>query len=251
MPQTVFSLHVNDLKKTFKSITALDGITMHFASGLMHGIIGPEGAGKSTLMRIILGLLKPTSGSVEFSANGIVVDYATVRAHVAYMPQQQSLYADLSIGEHLNFFKELYGITQDAYQTKRDELLNITRLAEFVDRPAGALSGGMYKKLGLMCALLRSPRIILLDEPTNGVDPISRREFWELLYKLADQQILILLTTAYMDEAERCGNVNLIEHGKIIAAGEPRALLQEAQVKNFDALFIQRANYSHSIGNKA
>ena len=157
------------------------------------------------------------------------------------MPQQQSLYADLSIDEHLEFFRDLYSIPKDQYQQKRHELLEITRLEKFVTRPASQLSGGMYKKLGLMCSLLRSPEVLLLDEPTNGVDPISRREFWELLYKLADKKILIIISTAYLDEAERCSRVHLIEAGKTLIEGEPRALLKKEGVENFDALFIARA----------
>lgn len=207
----------------------------------MHGVIGPEGAGKTTLMRIILGLLRPQNGAVEFFENETPVTFDRIRASCAYMPQQQSLYPDLSISEHLDFFKSLYGIPAEAYQKKREELLHITRLTQFQDRPAGKLSGGMYKKLGLMCALLRSPKIILLDEPTNGVDPISRREFWELLYRLADQNILILVSTAYMDEAERCSRVHLMEQGRVIIEGEPRQLLESEGVRSFDELFLKRA----------
>jgi ABC-2 type transport system ATP-binding protein len=231
-------IRVNNVKKTFKDVTALAGVSFEFKPGLMHGIIGPEGAGKTTLMRLILGLLKPTSGEIIFE-----IPFEQLRAQIAYMPQQQSLYADLSIEEHLDFFKELYGIPTDIYVKKRQELLHMTRLTEFIDRPAGKLSGGMYKKLGLMCALLRSPQIILLDEPTNGVDPISRREFWDLLYQLADQQILILLTTAYMDEAERCGHVHLLENGRVIGDGDPKSLLNNAGVQNFNELFIKRGRY--------
>lgn len=227
-------IQVQNVSKSFKKVSALNSVSFDFMPGSMHGIIGPEGAGKTTLMRLILGLLKPDSGQIQFERNNI---------DVAYMPQQQSLYADLSIDEHLDFFKELYGIPKDIYAQKREELLHITRLTDFVDRPAGKLSGGMYKKLGLMCALLRSPQIILLDEPTNGVDPISRREFWDLLYRLADQNILILLTTAYMDEAERCGHVHLIEKGRVIAEGEPRELLNKAKAKNFDELFLKRGKH--------
>lgn len=125
---------------------------------------------------------------------------------------------------------------------KRHELLQITRLDQFVNRPAGELSGGMYKKLGLMCSLLRSPRVLILDEPTNGVDPISRREFWDLLYRLADQKILIILSTAYLDEAERCARVHLIESGKTLMEGEPRELLKKEGAKSFDDIFISKAN---------
>ncbi|MEI6790528.1 MAG: ABC transporter ATP-binding protein [Myxococcaceae bacterium] len=200
-------IQVQNVSKSFKKVSALNNVSFDFMPGILHGIIGPEGAGKTTLMRLILGLLKPDSGQIKFECNN---------TDIAYMPGQQSLYPDLSIEEHLDFFKELYGIPKDLYEQKRQELLHMTRLTEFVDRPAGKLSGGMYKKLGLMCALLRSPQIILLDEPTNGIDPISRREFWNLLYKLADQNILILLTTAYIGDAERCGQVHLIEKGEVI-----------------------------------
>ena len=240
MSEAALSIRVHEVKKSFKKITALNGVTLNFSAGVMHGVIGPEGAGKTTLMRIILGLLKPNEGNIEFCQDGAPLDFEEIRTRVAYMPQQQSLYADLSIREHLDFFKELYGIPKDTYQEKSRELLQITRLTEFTDRPAGKLSGGMYKKLGLMCALLRSPRILLLDEPTNGVDPISRREFWNLLYRLADQKILILLTTAYMDEAERCGHVHLLEKGSVIADGDPRQLLETAKVRSFDELFLKR-----------
>lgn len=239
---TPYSIRVKDLKKSFGPVQALAGVSLDFEAALMHGVIGPEGAGKTTLMRIILGLLNPASGSVEFVQDGRAVDFESVRPYVAYMPQSQSLYPDLSIDEHLDFFRELYGIGDEDYEKKRTELLHITRLKDFTDREAGKLSGGMYKKLGLMCALLRSPRVILLDEPTNGVDPISRREFWELLYQLADQKILIVLSTAYMDEAERCSQVHLLEQGRVVARGEPRTLLKNEGVRSFDELFMRRSS---------
>ncbi len=235
------SISVQGIKKIFGKNPALDGVALDFSSGLMHGVIGPEGAGKTTLMRILLGLLKPTEGTMAYFRDGRQIDFESIRPGIAYMPQTQSLYPDLSIGEHLDFFKELYGIPREFYEQKREELLRITRLNEFIERPAGQLSGGMYKKLGLMCALLRSPRVMLLDEPTTGVDPISRREFWELLYRLLDQEILILVTTAYMDEAERCGRVHLLERGKLVAAGEPRELLAAEGVSSFDELFLRRS----------
>jgi ABC-2 type transport system ATP-binding protein len=209
--------------------------------GLLHGIIGPEGAGKTTLLRSLLGLLKPDQGSIQFTDHGNIINYNDIRSSVAYMPQQQSLYADLSISEHLDFFRDLYQIPDDIYQKRRKDLLQITRLDKFTDRPAGKLSGGMYKKLGLMCALLQSPSAILLDEPTNGVDPISRREFWDLLYRLSKEKILILFATAYMDEAERCDHVHVLSSGKLIAEGPPRKILEQENVKNYDALFLKKS----------
>jgi ABC-2 type transport system ATP-binding protein len=238
--QAPIAIKVKGLRKAFGATTALDGVDLDFGEGLMHGVIGPEGAGKTTLMRVILGLMRPGGGTVEFFKGGKPAPFEEVRPEIAYMPQQQSLYADLSIKEHLEFFKEMYGIADADFGPKSEELLQVTRLGKFIDRPAGKLSGGMYKKLGLMCALLRSPRVMLLDEPTNGVDPISRREFWELLYRLADQKILILVTTAYMDEAERCAMVHLMEDGKVVEEGEPRSLLLKEGVRSFDELFLKR-----------
>ena len=238
------SLIISDIRKEFKKVLALDGITLDFSSGMMHGVIGPEGAGKTTLMRIILGLLKVKSGTVQFMRGGEAIDFEQIRPSLAYVPQSQSLYPDLSVAEHLDFFKALYGISDDLYQKRKKELLHICRLTDFVDRPAGELSGGMYKKLALMCALLRSPEVMLLDEPTSGVDPISRRELWELFYRLLDQKILIIVTTSYMDEAERCNRVHLLEQGKLIASGEPRQLLLENKVRSFDELFLKRVAHA-------
>lgn len=237
-------IEVRNLKKTLGSNQALAGISTRFDAGLMHGVIGPEGAGKTTLFRHLIGLLAPNEGEVSHRLDGNDVKLAEIRARVAYMPQQQSLYADLSIGEHLDFFREMYALNDEEFTTKKKRLLEITRLADFEDRPAGNLSGGMYKKLGLMCALMSSPSVLLLDEPTNGVDPISRREFWDLLYQLREQKLLIIVATAYMDEAERCSKVHLLSEGRLIGAGDPRSLLHEKNVRSFDEYFLK----SHSEG---
>lgn len=233
------SISVQNISKKFGSQIALSNISINFAESMIHGVIGPEGAGKTTLMRMLLKLLDPNEGTITFRQNNKDVNFEDIRSGIAYMPQTQSLYPDLSVQEHLEFFRELYSISKDKYNTLSKELLSITRLAPFLDRPAGNLSGGMYKKLGLICALLRSPQVVLLDEPTNGVDPISRREFWDLLYKLSEQKILIIVTTSYMDEAERCNVVHLMEDGHLITEGEPKILLQKEDVQNFDELFIK------------
>lgn len=239
-----FSIKVNHLSKRLGQNQALNDVSLHFEAEKMHGVIGPEGAGKTTLMRLMAGLLKPDWGSIEFLEKEVVQSFENIRFKIAYMPQQQSLYPDLSIDEHLDFFKKLYQIQDEEYEKRKKELLNMTRLDPFLDRLASQLSGGMYKKLGLMCALLRSPDILLLDEPTNGVDPISRREFWDLLYRLLDQKILIIVTTAYMDEAERCSMVHLLESGKVINEGEPQDLLQKSNVRGFDELFREHGKSS-------
>lgn len=235
------SIEIKELTKTFGSIKALNNISLQFSGSVIHGIVGPAGAGKTTLLRIMLELLKADSGSVTYNFNGAKIPFSDIRTDIAYMPQQQSLYADLSIEEHMMFFANLYGIDNKEYEKLSEHLYKITRLGKFKDRPAGKLSGGMYKKLGLMCTLLRSPKIILLDEPTNGVDPISRREFWEILHDTAGNNVLIIMTTAYMDEVERCGCVHLMEKGELLDSGEPQQLLAKEGVENFDQFFIKRA----------
>lgn len=233
-----FSIRTENLKKNFGAVRALDGVSFDFSEGLLHGLIGSNGAGKTTSMRLLAGLLKPTAGGIAYFSGGKPAAFGELRPSLAYMPQQASLYPDLSIDEHLDFFRELYRLEPKVYARRSAKLLGITRLGKFRERRAGQLSGGMYKKLGLMCALLQSPSVLLLDEPTNGVDPISRREFWEMLYDLAADKILIIVSTAYMDEAERCARVHLLDSGKLLASGEPRAVLKEHGVPNFEELFI-------------
>ncbi|MDR1208071.1 MAG: ABC transporter ATP-binding protein [Holosporales bacterium] len=239
MPEIGFN--VEALSRRFGEVVALDECTLNFSSGIIHGIIGPEGAGKTTLLRTLLGLLDVKSGTVAYSKDGKSTTLSEIRDDIAYMPETQSLYGDLSVEEHLLFFKDMYGMSNAEYNVRSKDLLALTRLEGFKDRPASKLSGGMYKKLGLMCALLRSPSAILLDEPTNGVDPISRREFWSLLYDLKKSTaITILMATAYMDEAERCMSVHLLANGRVIAEGEPRALLAQFQSPDFNTLFITK-----------
>lgn len=232
-------IEIRNLKKKFGKVQAHNDLSLNFGAGTLHGLIGPDGAGKTTLLRILMGLLHPNEGTVTYSKNGSPVSFDEIRPSMAYMPQTQSLYPDLSIAEHLDFFRDLYQIPESIYQARRDELYAITRLDKFKERPAGKLSGGMYKKLGLMCALLQSPSVLLLDEPTNGVDPISRREFWDLLYRLREQKILVVIATAYMDEAERCGEVHILDRGHLLAEGEPRAILERENIKSFDDLFLK------------
>ncbi|OGS12327.1 MAG: ABC transporter ATP-binding protein [Elusimicrobia bacterium RIFOXYA2_FULL_58_8] len=235
-----FSIRTKNLKKDFGAVNALRDISFDFSAGLLHGLIGSDGAGKTTTLRLLAGLLKPSAGGISYYSGGKPAAFSDLRPTLAYMPQQASLYPDLSVSEHLEFFRELYRLEPAVYTRRSAELLEITRLADFRNRRAGQLSGGMYKKLGLMCALLQSPSVLLLDEPTNGVDPISRREFWELLYSLAADKILVIVSTAYMDEAERCARVHLLDSGRLLAAGEPRAVLKENGVADFSELFIRK-----------
>lgn len=241
----MIEIAIQGVSRWFGDVQALHGCTLHFEPGVIHGIIGPEGAGKTTLIRTLLGLLDLKEGAIRYKREGEEVALADVRDKIAYMPEKQNLYADLSVEEHMEFFKDLYGVSPVEYKTKGEELLHLTRLDKFRDRPAGKLSGGMYKKLGLICALLRSPEMVLLDEPTNGVDPISRREFWQLLNSLTlESNITVLMATAYMDEAERCSKVHLLERGHVVASGEPSALMRKNGVESFDELFLKEAQRS-------
>jgi ABC-2 type transport system ATP-binding protein len=226
--------------KRFGRVKALDGLTMRFEPGLLHTLIGPNGAGKTTLMRMIAGLLRPDSGRIVFREGGAEVPFEAVRSRIAYMPQANCLYGDLSVTEHLAFFAKLYGVRGQAYKTWRDELLRLSHLEHFLDRPAGDLSGGMYKMLGAMCAMLANPEILLLDEPTTGVDPVSRRQFWQLFHELALRSgVTILITSAYMDEGERSARIHLFEKGRTLIEGEPDAVLRAEKAADLQELFLR------------
>lgn len=232
-------IKIDSITKKFNDLIALNKISDEFNSGIIHGVIGPEGAGKTTLLRTINHLYRANNGRIDFFKDNTPSDYTSLKSKISYMPQRQSLYADLSIEEHLLFFKNLYQVSNETFDKKIKGLLEITRLEKFLDRPAGKLSGGMYKKLGLILSLIPDPEILLLDEPTNGVDPISRREFWDLLFQLKSEKILIIYTTAYMDEAERCDHVHLLNEGTLIGQGTPVDLLKNSGAKNFDEFYLK------------
>ncbi len=234
------SVDVKGVSKSFGKKTALDKISIKFTEGKLHGLIGSEGAGKTTLIRVIMELMSHDEGEIVWQEEGKKAEFLALREKISYMPGAQSLYPDLSVKEHLEFFRELYSLPKDEFEKQRALLLEITRLDKFTERRSRELSGGMYKKLGLMCALLQKPKVLLLDEPTNGVDPISRREFWDLLYDLSEQKITIIISTAYMDEAERCHEAHLLDAGKHLESGEPRKLLADAGVKSFDEFYLKR-----------
>jgi len=237
-----FALEALGLTKRFGAKKALDGLYMSFEAGTLHGLVGPNGAGKTTLMRVVTGLLKPDDGRLLLRQGEKQLTLEEARPAIAYQPQRAHLYADLSIAEHLAFFRDVYGVSKEQFKARRAELLSVTRLEPFVDRLAGDLSGGMYKKLGLMCALLQSPALLLLDEPTTGVDPISRREFWELLYRLVDRgDVTVIMSTSYMDEAEQCPRVHLIDSGHMLLEGEPHDVLSDQKAFTLDDVFMREA----------
>jgi len=232
------ALEVRDLAKRFRvgerSIDALRGVGFQVRSGVVTGLIGPDGAGKTTLMRIAAGLLAPDAGSVRVLGLDATRDSLAVQARIGYMPQRFGLYEDLSVQENLDLYADLQGVPRGARSARYAELMRMTGLAGFTRRLAGRLSGGMKQKLGLACALVRSPRLLLLDEPTVGVDPVSRRELWQIVYRLVqDQGMSVLLSTAYLDEAERCDAVILLHEGRVLDRGAPAAFRGRVQGCSF------------------
>lgn len=210
------------LTKRYGGVTALDNVSLEIESGEMFGLIGPDGAGKSTLYRILATLLRPDSGSASLLGLDAVRNYRELRRRIGYMPERFSLYQDMTVMENLRFFASLFGVRIDE---SYDLIAPVFRqLEKFPDRMAGKLSGGMKQKLALSCALIHRPEILLLDEPTTGVDAVSRSEFWDMLGGLHAQDITILVSTSYMDEATRCGRIAIIDKGHILSVGAPKAL---------------------------
>jgi ABC-2 type transport system ATP-binding protein len=214
-------IHIDGLTKRFDEETALDGLSLTVAQGEVFGLVGPDGAGKTTTMRLLTGILLPTAGSAHVAGFDVVKDPEQVKEHIGYVSQRFGLYADLTVNENVDFYADIYGVTRQARAERSTRLLEFSGLSAFGRRRAGDLSGGMKQKLALTCALIHTPRVLFLDEPTSGVDPVSRRDFWKLLYQLLRQNVTIFVSTAYLDEAERCSRVALLDRGKLLALGTP------------------------------
>jgi len=219
-------IELADVTRRFGERRAVAGLSLEVSPGEIYGLIGPDGAGKTTTLRIAAGLIAPDRGTVRIAGADPFDPTSVRREALGYMPQQYSLYGDLTVSENLAFFREMYDLSRAAFRARRDRLLALTRLAEFGDRRAAALSGGMYKKLALACALLHQPAVLLLDEPTTGVDPVSRRELWDLLHEFLSEGMAIVLATPYMDEAARCHRAGLLDGGTLIAEGSPAELIR-------------------------
>lgn len=213
-----------NLCRDFDAIHAVDNLNLEVKRGELFGIVGPDGAGKTTTMRMLAGILDPTSGEAWVDGISVVDDPEGIKEHIAYMPQRFGLYQDLTVMENLIFYADLFRVPKRERPPRIDRLFGFSRLRPFKDRLAGALSGGMKQKLGLACALIHEPKLLLLDEPTNGVDPVSRRDFWRILYDLLKEGISVLVTTAYLDEAERTNRVGFMHRGSMIRMGAPQAL---------------------------
>jgi ABC-2 type transport system ATP-binding protein len=237
------AIRFTDVSKKYGAAKALDGVTLEVRSGEMFGLIGSDGAGKTTAIRLMCGLLHPDGGSVRVLDRDPVRQHRALTERVGYLSQRFSLYGDLSIDENIAFFAEIHGVTD--YHGRRDQLLAMTQLTAFRARLADKLSGGMKQKLALACTLVHEPQLILLDEPTTGVDPVSRREFWKLLSEFLSHGITILMSTPYLDEAERCSRVGLLHEGRLLACDEPSRLRAEMSgAASLEDVFIARLTHA-------
>jgi ABC-2 type transport system ATP-binding protein len=212
------------LTKSFPGVRAVDGMSFDVRAGEIFGLVGPDGAGKTTTLRMLAGILPPDSGSATVAGCDVVRDPERAKHALSYMPQRFGLYEDLTVDENIRFYADLFGVRKAERDLRSAQLLQAAGMSEFRSRMAGKLSGGMKQKLGLVCALIHRPQVILLDEPTTGVDPVSRRDFWRILYELIAEGVAILTSTAYLDEAERCHRVALMHQGRLLFLDTPENL---------------------------
>ncbi|HXJ17429.1 MAG TPA: ABC transporter ATP-binding protein [Candidatus Polarisedimenticolia bacterium] len=215
---------VAGLSKRFGNVRAVEQLSFHVEPGEVFGLVGPDGAGKTTTLRMLAGVLAPDGGSAKVAGCDAVHNPESAKHSLSYMPQRFGLYEDLTVDENIRFYADLFGVPKADRQHQSDRLLRAAGMEEFRSRLAGKLSGGMKQKLGLVCALIHTPKVILLDEPTTGVDPVSRRDFWKILYALSAEGVAILTSTAYLDEAERCHRVALLNHGRFLFCDTPSRL---------------------------
>ncbi len=218
------AIKIDNLTKKFDSLTAVDGLTLSVAKGELFGLIGSDGAGKTTTMRMLASIMEPSSGDAFVMGKHVSRESEAVKERIGYMSQRFGLYPDLTVQENIRFYADIYGLSRSEREDKIDGLLSFSGLTPFKKRKAGNLSGGMKQKLGLSCALVHTPEVLLLDEPTNGVDPVSRRDFWRILNRLLREGVTIFVSTAYLDEADRCNRVGLIHGGRLLACDTPEGL---------------------------
>jgi ABC-2 type transport system ATP-binding protein len=218
------AIRVEGLTRRFGELTALDDVTFDVPRGALFGVVGPDGAGKSTLLRILAGVLRPTAGDAVVQGTSVTADPEGVKHHIAYMSQRFGLYGDLTVAENIAFYADLYGVSRAARLARLDRLYAFSNLGAFRDRLAANLSGGMKQKLSLCAALIHEPEVLLLDEPTFGVDPISRRELWIIIHEMVGGGMTAVVSTAYLDEAERCDRVAMMRDGRIAALDAPATL---------------------------
>ena len=224
MTKTTKPVEVHELTKSFPGALAVDHLSFSVSQGEIFGLVGPDGAGKTTTMRMLAGVMAPDSGDATVAGYDMKTSAESAKHKLSYMPQRFGLYEELTVDENINFYAKLFGVKPVERDKNATRLLVAAGMSEFRSRHAGKLSGGMKQKLGLVCALIHTPEVILLDEPTNGVDPVSRRDFWRILYSLLGQGVTILVTTAYLDEAERCHRIALLHEGRMLFCDTPAQL---------------------------
>ena len=239
---TDYVIEIKNLHKSYGKVLAVDGIDLEIKPGEMFGLVGPDGAGKTTTIRMLCGLIGQNEGTLKMFGKDLSSHKKEIQKSIGYLSQKFSLYGDLSIDENIEFFADIHDVKN--YQKRRDELLEFTRLKPFRDRLADNLSGGMKQKLALASSLIHKPKVLFLDEPTTGVDPVSRRDFWKILSNLLKEGITIFMTTPYLDEAERCNRVALMNQGKIIACDTPEKIktLMSGQILELVCSPIREAN---------
>ncbi len=218
------AIEARNVTKRFGGVAAVQNLTVDCAPGEVFGFVGPDGAGKTTIMRLLAAVMTPDEGSIAIEGLDAVADPERVRSHVSYMPQRFGLYEDLTVDENIEFFAELFGVRRRDRDERATRLLAASGMTPFRRRRAGQLSGGMKQKLGLTCSLVHAPKVLLLDEPTAGVDPVSRRDFWRILYGLRGEGVAIVVATSYLDEAERCARLGLLRDGRMLYCDTPAAL---------------------------
>jgi ABC-2 type transport system ATP-binding protein len=220
------SIRTANLTKTFGNNVAVNNLNLAVRQGELFGLVGPDGAGKTTIMRLLAAIMVPTSGEAWVAGLSVLSDGESIKERIGYMSQRFGLYEDLTVMENIDFYADLYGVSLKERLARTERLLSFSNLTPFKERLAGNLSGGMKQKLGLACALIHTPEVLFLDEPTGGVDPVSRRDFWRILYDLLKERITIFISTAYLDEAERCTRIGLIHRGNILMADAPSKVKQ-------------------------
>ena len=242
-PET--AIEARDLTRVFGAFTAVDRVSFDVLRGEVFGFLGANGAGKSTTIRMLTGILRPSGGSATVAGYDITREQELVRTHIGYMSQHFSLYEDMTVEENLVFYGGLYGMSRPAMREARENLYDTIGLGDIRDRLTGSLPLGWKQRAALACAIQHGPQIIFLDEPTGGVDPVSRRSFWNIIYDLADRGVTVFVTTHYMDEAEYCGRISIMDRGSILTIGSPSELKTAHRLSTIEEVFVSLIGGSH------